>query len=49
MVPIVKIDSDGTFFVDYEYRINNDDYGFNDPLDSYFKDKKVEKLIYETR
>ena len=47
--PIVKIDPKGKLVTAYEYRRNEDDYQFNAPIDKYFTDMKVNKLIYETR
>ena len=49
MRPVVKIDPNGEIKIMHEFRVNADDYGFNAPIDKYFDDESVDKLIYETR
>ena len=44
---MLKIDANGDFKVMHEFNCN--DYGFNAPIDSYFEDEEVNKLLYETR
>lgn len=47
--PVVKIDANGDFKVHQEYKIRSQDYGFNLPIDKFFKDKRINKLIYDSR
>ena len=45
--PVVKIDTNGDFKVMHEF--SHPDYGFNAPIDQYFDNEEVNKLLYETR
>ena len=47
--PVVTIKANGEFDNNLENFKGEDDYHFNKPIDKYFKDNKVNKLIYETR
>ena len=47
--PVVKIEQNGQFKTIHEWRNNHSDFGFVAPIDKFFKDKKVNRLIYKTK
>ena len=47
--PVVHIGPNGELGTRLESKSHEHDYHFDKPIDTYFTDHKVNKLIYETR
>ena len=47
--PIVQIDTNGDLKTTMEVKQNKSDFNRNAPLDKYFNNTKVDKLLYDTR
>lgn len=47
--PIVEIDKNGEFYTIHEQKTSQKNFGFVKPIDKFFKDKKINKLIYDTK
>lgn len=47
--PVVHIKENGELTTTMEHFQHENDFHFNQPIDKYFKNDKVNKLIYETR
>ena len=47
--PVVKIDKNREFYTIYEQIKPQNNFGFVKPIDKFLKDKKINKLIYDTK
>ena len=49
MRPILQVNKHGELVTRMERKLDENDYHFDKPIDKYFNDHKVNKLIYENK